>query len=432
MALLHRQRAERRPLPPGFGTIWSTVALDLVGFGIILPILAIYGERFGASPTTLGFLVSSFSLAQFIFSPLLGRWSDRIGRRPVILLSLFGTALGSVITGGATSVWMLFLGRAVDGASGASVSVAQGAVTDVAEPEDRARLLGLLAAAFGVGFVLGPALGGLAALFGPRVPFFVAAAIAFVNGLVALKRLPETHPPGARREASAVIVEEPAADAAERRRTLTRLALVAFIATAAFSAFEATFSLLGQSRFDLTEGSVFVVFIGIGVLLVVVQGGMIRPINARFGSVNALRFALGLNAIGLLLLAAATTWLLLIPALALLVVGQGLATPTLATLVADRAQDARRGGALGFQQSAGALARIVGPAMGGILFEYVGVAAPYVVGAAMVGVALLLVARLRVPTSASTSPASGSASTPGSRGDAGGHPGDVVRRPTPF
>jgi MFS transporter, DHA1 family, tetracycline resistance protein len=134
MAQSHRRRAERRPLPPGFGTIWSTVALDLVGFGIILPILAIYGERLGASPTTLGFVVSSFSVAQLVFSPLLGRLSDRIGRRPVILLSLFGTAVGSVITGGATSVWMLFLGRIVDGASGASVSVAQGAVTDVAPP----------------------------------------------------------------------------------------------------------------------------------------------------------------------------------------------------------------------------------------------------------------------------------------------------------
>jgi predicted MFS family arabinose efflux permease len=285
---------------------------------------------------------------------------------------------------------MLFVGRIVDGASGASVSVAQGAVTDVAPPEDRAHLLGLLSAAFGVGFVLGPALGGLSALAGPRVPFFVAAGIAFVNGLVAIKRLPETHPPSARR-AVAVAADEPAAESSERRRALARFALVAFIATAAFSAFEATFSLLGQRRFGLTEGSVSVVFIGIGVVLVVVQAGMVRPANARFGSVGALRVALALTAIGLLLLAAATTWWLLVPSLALLVVGQGLATPTLSTLVAGRAHDARRGGALGFQQSAGALARIVGPAMGGILFEHVGVAAPYVVGAAMVGVALLLV-----------------------------------------
>jgi DHA1 family tetracycline resistance protein-like MFS transporter len=392
MASLHRRRAGRRPLPPGFGTIWSTVALDLVGFGIILPVLALYGERFGASPTTLGFLVSSFSVAQFVCSPLLGRLSDRIGRRPVIILSLFGTAIGSVITGGATSVWMLFAGRIVDGASGASVSVAQGAVTDVAPPEERAHLLGLLGAAFGVGFVLGPALGGLAALWGPRVPFFVAAAIAFVNGVVALKRLPETHRPGSPSAAPPV---GPVVDSAERRRALTRLALVAFVATAAFSAFEATFSLLGERRFDLTESSVFVVFIGIGLLLVAVQGGMVRPVNARFGSVGTLRLALTVNAVGLLLLAASTTWLLLVPALVLLVVGQGLAAPTLSTLVANQAHDDRRGGALGFQQSAGALARIVGPAMGGALFEHVGVAAPYLVGAAMVAVALLLLTALR-------------------------------------
>jgi multidrug resistance protein len=398
MARSPRRRAGRRPLPPGFGTIWSTVALDLVGFGIILPILPIYGERLGASPTTLGFVVSSFSVAQLIFSPLLGRLSDRIGRRPVILLSLFGTAVGSVITGGATSVWMLFVGRIVDGASGASVSVAQGAVTDVAPPEERAHLLGLLSAAFGVGFVLGPALGGLSALAGPRVPFFVAAGIAFVNALVAIRRLPETHPPGARR---AVVEDEPLVESAERRRALTRLALVAFIATAAFSAFEATFSLLGQRRFDLTEGSVSVVFVGIGIVLVAVQGGLVRPANARFGSVGALRMALGLLAVGLVLLAAATAWWLLVPSLLLLVVGQGLATPTMSTLVAGRAHDARRGGALGFQQSAGALARIVGPAMGGILFEHVGVAAPYVVGAGLVGVALLLVSGLGAASSRS-------------------------------
>jgi multidrug resistance protein len=386
MARARRRRADRRPLPPGFATIWSTVALDLVGFGIILPILAIYGERLGASPTTLGFVVSSFSLAQFLFSPLLGRLSDRIGRRPVILLSLFGTAVGSVLTGAATSVWMLFLGRIVDGASGASVSVAQGAVTDVAPPSERPRLLGLLGAAFGVGFVLGPALGGLAALWGPRVPFFVAAVIAFANGIVAWKRLPETHPPGTETPAPPVS----AVESAERRRDLTRLALVAFISTAAFSAFEATFSLLGERRFDLTESSVFAVFIGIGLLLVAVQGGMVRPVNVRFGPAGALRLALSLLAVGLLLLAAATTWLLLVPALVLLVLGQGLATPTLAALVANRADEGRRGGALGFQQSAGALARIVGPALGGVLFQHVGVAAPYLVGAAMTGVALLL------------------------------------------
>src|SRR5262249_31065304 len=155
------------------------------------------------------------------------------------------------------------------------------------------------------------------------------------------------------------------------------LALVTFIATAAFSAFEATFSLFGQERFGLTESSVSVVFIGIGLVLILVQGGMVRPANARFGPLGTLRAALTFHAIGLLILAAAMSWWLLVPSLLLLVLGQGLATPMLSTLVVDRAAHTGRGGALGFQQSAGALARIVGPALGGVLFQHVGVAAPY-------------------------------------------------------
>src|SRR3954447_5460188 len=184
----------RAPLPAGFGVIWTTVALDLIGFGILFPVLARYTRDAGASPAVAGLVVASFSVAQLIFSPITGWLYDRVGRKPVIILSLAGTAVGSLLTGLAGSLWLLFLGRVIDGASGASVSVAQAAVTDVAAPEERARLLGLLGAAFGAGFALGPAIGGLAALVSHRLPFFIAAAIAAVNALVAVKRLPETHP----------------------------------------------------------------------------------------------------------------------------------------------------------------------------------------------------------------------------------------------
>ena len=185
---------ERTPLPPGFGAIWTTVAIDLIGFGIVLPILPRYAEDLSASPGVIGLVVASFSLAQMVGSPLIGRLSDRIGRKPVLILSLAGTAVGSLITGLAGTVWILLLGRIVDGLSGASVSVAQASVADVASPEERPRLLGLLGAAFGVGFVVGPAIGALAAFGGPHIPFFVASAIAGTNAIVALRRLPETHP----------------------------------------------------------------------------------------------------------------------------------------------------------------------------------------------------------------------------------------------
>lgn len=381
-----QDRPAREPLPKGFWTIWSTVAIDLLGFGIILPVIAIYTERFGAGPITIGFLVASFSLAQFIVAPILGRLSDKVGRKPVILVSLFGTAIGSFLTGAAVGVWMLFLGRVIDGASGASVSVAQSAVTDVAPPAQRARLLGLLGAAFGFGFVVGPALGGLAALVGERVPFFLAGAIALVNASIAIKRLPETRGPRPPAPPHVVTAREVLEDS-QRRGDLTRLALIAFTATSAFAAFEATFALLGQDRFGLTEGSVAVVFVCIGLALVAVQGGLIRPITERLGTGATLRIGLLVNAGGLALLAFATTWWVLVPALALLVFGQGLTTPTLAASVANRARDEARGGALGFQQSATALARIAGPAAAGILFE-LAVPVPYVLGAGLMLVAV--------------------------------------------
>src|SRR3954468_6411606 len=187
----------RMGLPPGFGTLWVTVAIDLIGFGIVLPILPLYAKQFGASAVTATGLVAAYSAAQFVFSPILGRLSDRIGRRPVLLLSLVGTAIASLVTGLAGTVAVLFIGRIIDGASGASVSVAQAAVADVASEEQRPHLLGLLGAAFGLGFVIGPAIGALAALSDHRLPFFIAAAIAGVNAVVAFFRLPETHHPGA-------------------------------------------------------------------------------------------------------------------------------------------------------------------------------------------------------------------------------------------
>lgn len=389
------------------------MAVDLVGFGIVMPILPQYAERFGVTATVIGLLMSSFSLAQLVCAPLLGRVSDRIGRKPVILLSLFGTALGSFLTGAAGSVWVLFAGRLLDGASGASVSVAQASVADVAPPEERARLMGLLGAAFGVGFVAGPALGALAALGGAHVPFYVASAIALVNGLVAIKRLPETRPAEVRAQeaeldgellatapaldgpglAEPAHVQVPHDEDEAETSTILRLIAVAFAGMLAFSAFEATFALLADRRFDLDLSATAAVFTAIGVALVVVQAGFVGPVTSRLGEGSTLRLALAANGIGLVVLALDGGWLGLAVALGLLVVGQGLVTPTLSSAVAGRA-GSRRGQWLGWQQSAGGVARVIGPAVGGALFQHVGVGAPYVVGAVVVLVALALVPSL--------------------------------------
>lgn len=379
----------REPLPQGFFTIWITVALDLIGFGIVVPILGRYAERFGASGLEVGLLFASFSLAQLVFSPVLGRLSDRIGRKPVILISLLGTAIGSFVTGAAGALWVLFLGRILDGASGASVAVAQGAVTDVAAPHERPRLLGLLGAAFGVGFVVGPALGGLAALGGEHLPFFVAGTVALINAVIAFFRLPETRPVESRAAAS----ELRATDQGKVR--LWGLAVAGFTAIVAFSGFESTFSLLAGERFDLTEAGVAAVFVGVGLTLVGVQTLLVRPVNSAWGTERSVQAGLLLNTAGLVVLSLAEQWPLLVVALLLLTVGQGLVTPNLSALVSGRVPDHRRGEALGFQQGVNAIGRVTGPAVAGLLFDHVSIGAPYLVGGALCGVALLVVSGTR-------------------------------------
>jgi DHA1 family tetracycline resistance protein-like MFS transporter len=364
-------------MPAGYWIIWTTVALDLVGFGIIVPILGRYAERFGANGLQVGLMFASFSVAQMVFAPILGRISDKVGRKPVIVFSLIGTAVGSFVTGAAGALWVLFLGRILDGASGASVAVAQGAIADIAPPEQRARLMGMLGAAFGVGFVVGPALGGLAALGGPHVPFYLAGSIAAVNAIAAMIRLPETKP-----DTSHITEKHQRGTALSP--ALKRFALVGFLSMLGFAGFEATFSIWGEKQFGFTEGSASIVFVFVGVTLVAVQGGLIGPLTQRLGSRKLLRIGLSLVAVGLLLLGLSNTWPLLFVALFLLSLGQGMSGPSGSALVAELAPVERRGEAIGYQQSTAAFGRVAGPVMAGALFDHVGISAPFFVSGVLI------------------------------------------------
>ena len=272
-------------MPKGYWTIWTTVALDLVGFGIIVPILGRYAERFGASGLTVGFLFASFSLAQLLCAPLLGRLSDRIGRKPVIVISLIGTAIGSFITGAAGVLWLLFAGRIIDGASGGSLSVAQAAVADLAPEAERPRLIGLLGAAFGVGFVLGP---------GDRRTCCARVDHTFRSTSPASgddQRGRRDHP--ASRDAACPVIAFVAVGLTTPTSPILRhLAIVGFITVVAFTSFEATFSLFGDRRFGLTEASSAAVFLGVGLVLVGIQGGAYGRLVERFGTQRLFAFGL--------------------------------------------------------------------------------------------------------------------------------------------
>jgi MFS family permease len=408
-------RRVRRPLPPGFGALWVTVAVDLVGFGIVLPILPLYAKRFHASSLEATLLVAAFSAASFVCSPLWGRLSDRVGRKPVLIVSLVGTAVASLVTGLAGGLVVLFVGRVIDGVSGASVSVAQASVADLAEPQDRPRLFGLLGAAFGVGFVAGPAIGALGAVVNPRLPFFLAAAIAGINAVVALRRLPggrhatagtggQSHGPGA----SSGPVHRPGLLALLRQPDVLGLVGVAFLALIAFSGFEATFALFGRRHLGFSLGSSAGVFAAIGAAIVIVQGGLVHPVVSRLGQSTTLRVGLTLDAAGLFLLAPARGWILAVPALIALTAGQGLVQTTMTSTLADRADPARRGELLGAQQSAGGLARVIGPILGGVLLGAHESGAPYVAGGLFTVAALgLLLTRGAAPARSSPEPEPG-------------------------
>lgn len=370
----------RPPLPPGFGTVWLAVAVDLIGFGIVLPILPIYAKRYHISSFDAALLVAVFSAASFVCSPLWGKVSDRLGRRPVLIVALAGTAVGSLITGLAGGLALLLIGRIVDGGSGASISVARAAAADLAPRGERTRLFGLLGAAFGVGFVAGPAIGAAAALGGPRLPFFIAAGIAIANTAVAAFRLPETRRPEARSARPPI-----------GWRRAAPLVGVAFTAMVAFSGFEATFALFGQHRLGFGISSAAAVFTAVGAVIVVVQAGLVHPVVRRIGELPTLVAGLIANTAGLLALAAAYSWALAAPALLVLTVGQGLVQTTMTSALAGQADPGRRGQLLGFQQSASALARVAGPAIAGALLGSQASGVPYVVGAGLTAAAALIV-----------------------------------------
>jgi MFS family permease len=368
--------------------LWTTVAVDLLGFGIVVPLLPLYARHLGAGPASVGLLLAAFSAAQFVCAPLLGRLSDRVGRKPVLIVSLVGTAGASLLTGVAGSLWLLMVARVLDGASGASVAVAQASAADLVGPADRTRVFGLLGAAYGVGFVIGPAIGGLAALGGTRLPFFVAAGIAGVNAVVALRRLPETRPqPGAGDTAGRAGRVPGALGTA--LRAIAGPAICTLLLVAAFSSFEATFALFGQRRLGFGLAAIGAVFTMVGVVAAAVQGGLAHRVARRVGDAGCLRIGLVAEGLGLALLPAVHTRAELVIPLVLVTAGQSLSTPALNAVVSARVGNDRRGAALGVQQGFSALARIVGPAVGGVSFALLGVGAPFFGGALVVAGALV-------------------------------------------
>jgi len=353
--------------------IFITVFIDLVGFGIVIPVLPFYAEgtKFGATPSQVGLLFASYSVMQFIFAPVLGRLSDKYGRRPVLLVSLLGTASGFLIIGFANTLWLLFVGRIIDGISGGNISTAQAYIADVTTKEDRAKGMGLIGAAFGLGFVFGPAIGGILSRWGINVPFLFAGMLALLNAVLLFFVLPETvtrdHPA---RVSAASGRGWNQLVAALRKPALASVMTIYFLGIVAFSIMTASFSLFMMFRLGYDAFHNGWIFAFVGVISAIVQGGLIGRLVKKFGEPL-------LVIVGALLVAAS---LVLVPfvtpltriAVFLLIgaatsIGQALLAPSLSSLASKSTSAAQQGSVLGVMQSVASLARAVGPSLAAIL-----------------------------------------------------------------
>ena len=379
--------------------LFFAVLVDLIGFGIVLPVLPFYAADLGADGLLTGLLYTTYSLVQLVMAPLWGRISDRVGRRPVIILGLLGSAFAYTIFARADSLALLFLSRVVGGIGGSTIPVAQAYIADVTPPGRRASGLGLIGAAFGLGFVIGPALGGVLYGLSPgsptAAPGYTAAALCLANALAALAWLPESRRPGTARGTSRFNLGTALAAAARSRQI--RLVLAGYLCIAmAFSTLHPTLSLLASERFGMGTRQAGYLFALLGIVSVIVQGGLVRRLVPRFGE----RRLLGVSGIplclGLLLLGMATTTPFLLSALVLIGIGYGGSIPSVLALLSRATDPGRQGAVLGLGQSVGSLARVLSPTMAGALFE-VRLALPYLAGAVLILIAAIFIAGLVQP-----------------------------------
>ena len=379
-------------------TLFLIVFVDLVGFGLVIPLLPYYAVRYGASPQQVTILLAVYSLVQLVAAPLWGRLSDRIGRRPVLMASLIASAAAYLWLGFAHALWMLFAARALAGAGAGNIAAAQAYIADVTTPENRARGMGMIGAAFGFGFIIGPALGGLLAGSDPSTadlatPAWVAAGLSSTALFGVLFLLKESLPPDRRGHGPAKS-RLAAVSGALRRSVLAQLILVFFLVILAFSGMESTFALWAMRQFHWGPEEVGYVFAYVGVLSAILQGGLLGRLATRFGEERLLLVGLALIGVGLLVLPLPRGIPLLGLALSALALGMGLVQPSLNSLISRRAGREEQGEVLGVSQSVGSLARVIGPGVAGFLFAGLGRDSPFLLGAALIAAALILAAKL--------------------------------------
>lgn len=374
-----------------------TILIDFTGFGLVIPLLPFWAERLGANALEVGLIITIYALAQLLFTPVLGTLSDRYGRKPVIVVSLLIEAISLVVTAQAGSLPMLFLARFIGGLGASNIGSAQAVVSDVTTEKNRAKGMGLIGAAIGLGFVIGPAAGGILAPKGQTLPFWIAAGVALVNALLVLLFLPETRKRAAgqgnvqgKQRGLALLFS--GWHNAVRHPSVLGLVLVNLLYTIAFTGMETIFPLFTQHVFGWGASQNGYVFTYIGFIVVIMQGGLVGQLVKRWRESRVLLAGLVLMTVGLIFLAFSTRFALLLVTLGLLSIGDGAVTPTVSTLLSFASPAEIQGEMLGMSQGVGGLGRIIGPLVAGSLYSF-NASTPFIAG----GILVLLAALVALP-----------------------------------
>ena len=376
--------------------IFLTVFIDVIGLGIIIPLLPFYAEKFGASPKVITLLFSSFSLMQLLFAPFWGLLSDRLGRRPILLLSISGSCISYLWCGFANSLWMLFASRLLAGFMGGTIVTAQAYVSDITTPENRAKGMGMVGASLGLGFTFGPAIGGFLASINPeevnyQLPLFAAAGLSLLGFIFAFFNLPKIQSSQKKESRKKSFVTKLNNLVLTLQSPLINtLIFLLFLINLGLLGAQTTLALWLERQFNWGPQETGYTLMFCAVVATILQGGMIGTLTKKFGEVNLLISGVAFLGMGLFLLPFSSTVILLLGAVGFQTIGECLSKVAIRSILSQLAQANQTGIILGIAQSFGSLGTILGPALAGFIFVEIGKDSPFFNGAILMGVTAII------------------------------------------
>lgn len=387
--------APRGPGKRALIIVFATIFLDVLGLGVLIPVLPYYARQFHTDAATVGWLSVAFSLAMFCTSPFLGALGDRIGRRPVILCNILGSAVAYYLFAWADTLWLLMAARVLEGITGGSVSTSQAYIADITPPEERMKRFGLIGAVFGLGFILGPAFGGLLSKISLAAPAYAAGTLCLLAAIFGFFFLPESLPLERRRQEAMNVGDlNPLTKLLEAlgRAPIRALLIAIFVVNVGFSGLQSNFAVFTLNRFQMGPVENSYIFIYIGALSIFMQGVVVRRLPKHWNPLAVIEVGLTMSALGFVGIAWSREVWHLFPAIAVMAFGNGVAAPSLTALVSKRVAAHEQGTILGSTQAILSATRIFGPLYAGYVFDWLGSGSPYWLGAGltMLGVFIVL------------------------------------------